>query len=327
MSEFVSAVRERIPILTDGGIETRVMFETDYPLDPDVQVAAMVGDPNGRPLLWKIYAGYVEVAREFDLPVVIGTPTFRASRNFARRAGLDDDGAVGRLNADAAELQHQIRAASGHEPVFIAGVIGPSGDAYLPAEALDANAGAEYHREQARALAESKVDFLFAPTFPAVEEAVSACRAMAETELPYVISFVLDRDGAVLDGTSLAHAVERVDAAVEPAPLYHSISCVHSSVAAVAVAAVCSDAPEAAGRVRELKANGSPLPTTELVKLSHPESDPPQKFGEEIWALYDPDGLHVLGGCCGTTDDHMRALARLMADGGANGSVSASSSA
>jgi S-methylmethionine-dependent homocysteine/selenocysteine methylase len=136
---------------------------------------------------------------------------------------------------------------------------------------------------------------------------------MAATGLPYVISYVLDGGGAVLDGTPIARAVERIDGAVDPAPLYHSISCVHPSVAQLAIAVLRRDAPEAVSRVRELKANGSPLPTTELVKLDRPESDPPGAFGGEMWSLYDPDGLCVLGGCCGTTDAHMRALAERMA--------------
>ncbi|MCA1737481.1 MAG: hypothetical protein LC740_01240 [Actinobacteria bacterium] len=44
MSEFEKAVREGVLILTDGGIETRIMFETDIPLAPYVQVAALVTD-------------------------------------------------------------------------------------------------------------------------------------------------------------------------------------------------------------------------------------------------------------------------------------------
>jgi hypothetical protein len=44
MSEFEKAVREGVLILTDGGIETRIMFETDIPLPPYVQVAALVTD-------------------------------------------------------------------------------------------------------------------------------------------------------------------------------------------------------------------------------------------------------------------------------------------
>lgn len=51
MSEFEAAIREGSSILTDGGIETRIMFETDIPLPPHVQVAALTTDPTGGPML------------------------------------------------------------------------------------------------------------------------------------------------------------------------------------------------------------------------------------------------------------------------------------
>ena len=312
MSGFITALKSGGPILTDGGIETRVMFETDYRLDPDVQVAAMLGDPVGRAHLDSIYSSYVEVANEFDLPVVIGTPTFRASANFAGRAGIGTL-ELATMNADAVEFQIAVREAVGHSPVLIAGVIGPSGDAYLPGESAGIDAAAGYHRDQAAWLADAGADFLFAATFPAVGEATGAARAMAETGLPFVISFVLDAEGSVLDGTALAAAIGSIDEALDRAPEIYSISCVHPSVAARAIARLRAEDPQVLSRVGELKANGSPLPTERLIELGHPESDPPVALAEEIWSLFDPAGLRVLGGCCGTTDAHMRALAARMA--------------
>jgi len=305
---FVEEIASGRPILTDGGIETRIMFETDIEMDPDVQVAALVSDAAGRPALRSIYEEYVEAARDFALPVVIGTPTFRASMAFARRAGLGTPEAVRRLNADAVALLREVRDDCGHRPVFIAGVIGPSGDAYTPGEALAAGDAADYHRLQAGALAEDGVDLLFAPTFPAVDEALGAAMAMAATGLPHVVSFVLDEAGAVLDGTVLTDAVERIDRAVSPAPLYYSISCVYPTVAARALDEARSE------RIVELKANGSPLHTNELVRLDHLESTAPEELAALLWSLHTahPE-LRVIGGCCGTDDRHMRALGRLMA--------------
>lgn len=309
MPDFAAAVRRREPILTDGGVETRVMFETGYEMDPHVQVAAMVADRGrGRGILEDIYAGYIDAAKGAGLPVIIGTPTFRASAGFVRAAGRDD-GDVERLNRDAAELHWAIREAVGHEPVFIAGVLGPGGDAYRPADARAAGAAEAYHRRQASELAECGVDLLFAATFPAVEEGLGACRAMSRTALPYVVSWVLDGEGRVLDGSPIAEAIRRCDEAADPPPLIHSISCVHPTVAARAIEGLRGEAPDLVPRVGELKANGSPLPTDQLIQLDHPEADDPETFAAEMAALLDPDGLHVLGGCCGTTDAHMRALA------------------
>jgi S-methylmethionine-dependent homocysteine/selenocysteine methylase len=291
---FAELVASGAPILTDGGIETRVMFDTDFAMDPHVQVAGMVEDPVGGPLLRGIYESYVRAAH--GLPVVIGTPTFRASRHFAARAGRD----VRRLNEVAVALHRGIADAAGG-PVFVAGVLGPANDAYTPGEALSADEAAEYHAEQASILAGAGADLLFAATFPAVEEALGASRAMEATGLPAVPSFVLGQDGRVLDGTPVAEAVARI--AAETSPAYVSLSCVHPSLAERALEGV------ERGRILELKANGSRLSTEELVKLDHAQSDPPDRFAAEMWDVHERFGLRVLGGCCGTDDRHIAALA------------------
>jgi homocysteine S-methyltransferase len=285
------------------------MFETDVAMDPHVGVATLVGDPKGGgPVLRGIYESYVEAAQLHGLPVTIGTPTFRASRNFVRQARLGGDEAVRKLNADAAVMHRDIRERSGHEPVFVAGLIGPSGDAYTPEEALSAREACEYHRLQAETLADTGVDFLYAPTFPSVEEALGVALAMGETGKPCGVSFVLGRDGRVLDGMPLHEAIERIDAGASP--LFYSISCVHHSVARRAL----QDAPElVTRRLLELKANASAMSTGELVKLDHLEGDDPETFAAGMWGLRQDFGLRVLGGCCGTDERHVRALAACIA--------------
>jgi len=305
-----AAVRSGALILTDGGIETRIMFEMDTALDPHIGVAALVGDPNDRPVLRRIYESYVEAAQLHDLPVIIGTPTFRASRNFAQQTGLRAEGAVRRLNACATAMHLDIRERSGHGPVFVAGVIGPSGDAYTPKEALSADDARDYHRVQSEALAEAGVDFLYAPTFPTVQEALGAALAMGETGLPYVVSFVLDHDGRVLDGAPLHNAIETIDSMASPAPLFYSISCVHHSVAARALRDTSDLVTQ---RLLELKAKTSAMSTKELIQLDHLEGDDPESFAAGIWRIHEDFGLRILGGCCGTDDRHMRALAARMA--------------
>lgn len=304
-------------VLADGGIETRVMFDADLRFDPDIGVAAMVDDPVAGPRLRDVYAGYLAVAARHGLPAVIGTPTFRASVRYTALAGRGGDAAVRSLNAAAARFHRDIRQAAGAEPVWIAGVIGPAGDAYLPHEALSSPAAARYHQVQCDALAEAGCDFLFAATFPAVDEAIGAVRAMSETGLAAVLSLVLDGDGAVLDGTSLADAIDHVDRV--QAPAWYSLSCIHPAVAHRALAS----AGDAAERVREVKANASALTPDELVQLDHPVADPPEEWAAAMWGLRQDFGVAVLGGCCGTDDRHLEALAGLMAGSSATGASSA----
>jgi homocysteine S-methyltransferase len=268
-----------------------------------------VEDPSAAGALGGLYAEYVRAAQDVRLPVVLGTPTFRASAGPLQRSGRSGPDAVRTVNAAAFRLLEDVRRRSGHRPVWIAGVIGPAGDAYTPEVALSPEQGRDYHLPQAGALAEAGVDFLFAPTFPAVSEAIGVCRAMGETGLPFVVSFVLGADGRVLDGAPLRDAVDRVDQVA--APMYHSISCVHPSVAAKALASVAGSA--GAGRVAEVKANASALSPAELVKLDHLAGDDPRAFAEQMVRLRTDYGIRILGGCCGTRPAHMRAVAALLA--------------
>ena len=75
-------------------------------------------------MLREIYGSYIDDARPCGLPVIIGTPTFRTSLNFARRAGLEGEEAVRRLNREAAMMLCEIRAGSNYRSVHIARVIG-----------------------------------------------------------------------------------------------------------------------------------------------------------------------------------------------------------
>ncbi|HEY4276698.1 MAG TPA: homocysteine S-methyltransferase family protein [Conexibacter sp.] len=297
-------------ILADAGIETRIMFETEIELDPDIQVAALLDQRRGRDALREVYATYVDVAWAHRLPAIIGTPTFRASRRYVERAGRGGAETVRRLNSEAVAFLSEIRAAGDHDPVYIAGVIGPYGDAYRPSDCLNHLAAAQYHVEQAQALAEAGVDLLFAPTFPSIEEAHGAAIAMAATGLPYAVSFVLDERGRILDGTHLHDAIDRIDDAVMPAPTHYSISCVHPSVARTALEILHVASARGAGRLREVKANGSPLTPEQLVALEHEETDPPEVFGEAMHRLGIDFDIPILGGCCGTGAKHLAALAR-----------------
>jgi homocysteine S-methyltransferase len=297
-------------ILTDAGVETRILFETGLELDPHLQVAGLLDRRRGREALRTIYAEYVDVAWSHGLPTIIGTPTFRASRRYVERSGRGSSQVVRRLNAEAVALLAEVRAAGAHDPVFIAGVVGPYGDACRPDDCLGHLDGADYHAEQVRALTDAGVDLLFAPTFPSIEEAHGVATAMSTTGLPYVVSFVLDDRGRVLDGTYLHAAIERIDDCVVPAPTWYSISCVHPDVARTALENLAVASSLSAGRLREVKANGSPAVTSRRGTAEHCDGDPPEVFGETMHQLGRDFAIPILGGCCGTGAQHLAALAR-----------------
>ena len=91
---------------------------------------------------------------------------------------------------------------------------------------------------------------------------------MGETGLPHVVSFVLDGDGRVLDGTLLHAANECIDVPAPPRAMFYSISCVHPSTAARAL--------------RDERAF-SDLVARRLVGFDHPEGDDPESFAGGMW--------------------------------------------
>ncbi|MDO8184204.1 homocysteine S-methyltransferase family protein [Conexibacter sp. JD483] len=307
---FRALLESGAPILADAAIETRIMFETSLKLDPHLQVAALLEKPRGRQALRDVYSTYLDVAWAHGLPLVTGTPTFRASARYVERAGAGGADTVRRLNAEAVAFLNEIRDDGEHEPVFIAGVVGPYGDAYTPGDCLGHLDGADYHLEQVRALTEAGVDLLHGPTFPSVDEAHGVAIAMATTKLPYAIGFTLDHRGRVLDGTRLRDAISRIDGSVAREPAWYAVTCVHPHVAHIALDELASTGPRELARLKEFKANGSRLSAVALAQLDHPESDSPDDFGEALDRLGREFDLQILGGCCGTDSTHLAALAR-----------------
>ncbi|MBS0518257.1 MAG: homocysteine S-methyltransferase family protein [Proteobacteria bacterium] len=309
MSRFADCLTESPVLLTDGGIETRLIYEFHRPL-PDFASFLPLFTPDGRAVLATIYRSYMQIAVDYRLPMQVGTPTWRAHPEGLARQGFSAPDDIARVNGEAVAFLQDLRREVGAEDgVFIAGVVGPRRDGYDPDGAPDAMTAEAYHTPQARALAAAGVDLLYAPTFASTEELLGVARAFAATGSPYVLAPVIGADGRLPDGTPLGEAIERIDAGVSPRPLQFLIGCVHPTRL---VEAAATPAWPRTSRVAGLKANASSLPPEELDKLDHLEEGRPEIFADLMAALRGR-GLKVLGGCCGTSDAHIRALAQRLA--------------
>jgi S-methylmethionine-dependent homocysteine/selenocysteine methylase len=293
-------------ILTEGALVTRLIYEFHQPT-PDFAAFVHLFDAGGRAALTAIYRSYMEIAAEYDLPMLVTTPTWRAHPEGLARQGFTAPGDLARVNGEAVAFLQDMRRDLGLEDkVIIAGVIGPRIDGYDPSGAPDATAAEAYHLPQARVLAGLGVDLLYAPTFASVEELLGVSRAFATTGLSYFVAPVIDAGGRLRDGTFLADAVTRIDADAGRPPLHFLIGCVHPTH--FAEAAMTTAWPNS-NRVVGLQANASSLPPEELEKLRHLDEGEPEAFADLMADLH-ARGLKVLGGCCGTGVEHIRALAR-----------------
>lgn len=289
----------------------RVRRDPAVTLDPHVATANLVYTPEGRAVLTRLYRQYLDIGYAHKLPIIVLTPTWRASPARLRDAGLGD---VATVNGDCVRFLQVIRDGYGSyaESIFIGGLMGTLGNAYDPDIALSAAEAVDYHRPQARALAAAGVDFLMAATLPAFSEALGMAQAMAETGVPYIPSFVLRPSGTLLDGMPLHAAVAAIDTAVSPRPLAYMANCVHPTVFASALARELVQDATLGTRVIGLQANTSARSPEELLGLDHLETEAPEALAAAMWDVRERFGTQILGGCCGTDGRHIAAIASMM---------------
>lgn len=124
--------------------------------------------------------------------------------------------------------------------------------------------------------------------------------------MPVVLSFTLETDGKLPDGSDLAAAIQSVDDATEDYPAYYMINCAHPSH----FASVLDANTRWTGRIRAVRANASRRSHVELDNATEFDSGNPIAFGREHADLRSRfPQLTILGGCCGTDMRHIEQIA------------------
>jgi S-methylmethionine-dependent homocysteine/selenocysteine methylase len=204
----------------------------------------------------------------------------------------------------AAALARAAREQAGRPEVAIAGVMSPLEHCFRPDLAPCDPAAQVEHAEIARLLADAGVDLLLLESMNTVCEARLALSAARSTGLPIWVSFVVDADGHVLGGESLSEAVSVArDAGVE------------------AVLVNCAPVDDISRAIRGLRAAGSPIGAFAHVGRFDPPSWKfeffPQFTDCDEWpseryaaaaGQWQAQGVRIVGGCCGTSPAHVRAL-------------------
>jgi homocysteine S-methyltransferase len=297
-------------ILGEGAVIERLRRDPRIELDPHVVNSHLVYSQEGRGALEAICRGYLDIGRNFDLPLLLSTPTWRASRERIAAAGLEGKD----LNGDNFRFLAALRDSYGDyaAKVYICGLMSCSGDAYRPDSALSVKDARRFHAWQVERLAASGVDFILASTLPALSEATGIAQALADSGLPYLMSFVARPEGTLLDGTPLREAIAAIDAAASPAPFAYLINCTHASVFRRALTHATNSSALVRSRVVGLLANTSALSPEELDNSESLVEEDPGVFGKSVAALREELGMKLLGGCCGTDDRHIRSLAQTL---------------
>ena len=311
MNDFISALRQRVLVL-DGAMGTMIqrlsLTEEDFRGDRFADSSVKLKGCNDLLCLTcpeavaGIHRSYIEAGAD-----IIETDTFNANAVSLAEYGLSDLAAE--INTAGARVARQEadRAAAEGRKVFVAGSMGPGNvslsmpqDADGPQVGFDYMAGA--YRVQAKALIEGGVDILLLETIFDTLNAKAAVygihAAIRETgkETPLMLSVTLTENGRTLSGQTL-------DAFV--ASMMHS--------GAVSVGLNCGfGAGDMAPYVAALQKYGF------YISL-HPNAGLPDEMGRyvetpekmaAVMGRYLADGmLNIAGGCCGTTPEHIRAIA------------------
>jgi S-methylmethionine-dependent homocysteine/selenocysteine methylase len=216
-----------------------------------------------------------------------------------------DAAALRRVNEAAVDLLTSVRE-DASVPVVVSAAIGPEGDGYRPSRYLSVDNARSYHQPQLEALAATDADMAHAMTMTYVAEAVGVTEAATAVGMPLAVSFTVETDGALPDGTSLADAIRATDDATGGGPVYYGINCAHPTH----FAHVLDPVADWMSRLRCLRANASVMSHDELDEAETLDEGTIDELGAQYAALrVRHPQLSVLGGCCGTDARHIRAIA------------------
>ena len=295
--------------LSDGGMETALIFLKGLDL-PHFAAFVLLENAEGRAELIRYYEHFLPIAQAKGAGFVLDTATWRASPDWGRLLGYDLD-RLEAINIAAVELVAALRAKweTPSTAIVLNGAIGPRGDGYK-AGRMEAGEAEDYHAFQVEAFARTQADMVSAITMNTVNEAVGIAMAAKARAVSCVISFTVETDGRLVDGTTLRAAIEGTEEATEGSPAYYMINCAHPSHFEQAL-----KAGEAwVDRIHGVRANASAKSHTEL---DEPETldagdiaDLSRRYGALTMAF---PRIRVLGGCCGTDHRHVAAICKACA--------------
>jgi methionine synthase / methylenetetrahydrofolate reductase(NADPH) len=251
-------------------------------------------------LVAEIHRSYIEAGSQ-----IIQTNTFGANRYKLAAHGLEEK--VAEINRAGVELARRVVLASFQE-VLVAGDVGPLGVRLAPFGRVQPDQARKAYREQILSLAEAGADLLILETMSdlfELREAIAAAREVCE--LPVTASMTFTRDDRTLLGDSPARVAD----------MLHSFG---SDIIGVN----CSGGPAQILRILQQMKLAAPEARFSVM----PNAGWPEQVGGRVMYPANPDyfgsyapvfcesGAVLIGGCCGTTPEHIRALRKSLQGSG-----------
>jgi homocysteine S-methyltransferase len=296
MSQFTDIFASR-PVLADGAMGT-VLYARGVFINRCYDELNL-SDPS---LILSIHEEYLQAGAEILESNTFGANRFRLGRHGLAGKANEINAAGVRIARQAVERLKEKQAGE----AWVAGAVGPLGVRLEPLGKTGLDEARAAFAEQIAALAAAGVDLLSIETMPALNEAREALAAARETapELPVLVMVTVDDDGNCLDGSSPAHAAALL-----------------TEWGAGAIGVNCSTGPTMVLTAIEAMRAATTLPLAAMPNAGMPRA----VEGRNIY-LCSPEymasfarkaiqaGVQIVGGCCGTTPNHIRAMRSAMRD-------------
>lgn len=288
MTSFANLLATRAVVLADGATGTNYQ---SMGIEPGVAPEEWVIEAPDR--VQRLHRRFVDAGSDLILTCTFGATALR----------LADGPLAGRVrevNRRAAELAREVAGSA----VVVAGSLGPTGQLVEPYGVLTRGAAVAAYAEQALALVEGGVDVLVLETFFALEEALWAAEGVRSvSNLPLVVSFSFDQGTKTMMGLAAADVVEAF------APLEVTALGANCGRSLADMDLVVDEFRAAAPEVPLwVKPNaGIPRVVGDAVVY---EADP-ELLARHV-SEYAANGARIVGGCCGSTPEHIAVMARML---------------
>src|SRR5215212_894027 len=284
MQDFIQAIADEHVYLFDGAMGTMLYSK-------GVFINKCYDELNLRnpEIVLEVHKQYVRCGAE-----ILETNTYGANRVKLHAFGIDDE--LIAINRSAVEIA---RSAAG-DRVYVAGAMGPLGIRIEPYGPTSEEEARDFFREQAEALRDAGVDLFVLETFSNVAEVEQGIAAIRDVcTLPIVAQMTIGTDGRTIYGDTPRDIAQRLDAA-----------------AADVIGLNCSVGPDVMlDAVEEISA------ITARKISCQPNAGLPRDVNGRQMYMASPDymgkyakrlihkGVKFLGGCCGTTPEHIKVMA------------------
>lgn len=285
MKTFRQVLQSKEPLLFDGAMGTE-LYKRGIFINRCFEEANLASPD----LVLSVHRDYRDAGAG-----VLTTNSWGAGRFKLARHNLQDK--IAEINRAAVTLA---RSVAGYE-LFVAASIGPLGPRLEPVGAVTASEALAAFREQIEILADAGADLIILETFGDVREAVIALQAAHEVagDFPVIASLTIDMEGNPLFGMRLEEAMGRLleagadgiglNCSVGPQPMLRAAKRMRAHNPSVPL---CIE-PNA-GLPRQIEGR--------MIYMSTPE------YFATYAKYYLQEGVRMVGGCCGTTPEHIRAM-------------------